>query len=219
MALGEQILPRSRSSPFCCRSDETFCSWAALLAYVIGGPAIPVSKFGLLLRYLGILIMISPCPRLSSQHRNQIMLSRTHIRLARSSGFSPTHLRRFHSPFYRQGSGPIDPEATDDPDNFDVLVSDVNYLKLREEISKRLGIGYLSRVPKLPELQKPSSEIKGILYGVHHRPLFALATSLESQGRSRYVHFLFDSGSPFTYFSYEVSGNHTDFLLLVIGFF
>ncbi|KAI9862777.1 MAG: hypothetical protein M1813_004273 [Trichoglossum hirsutum] len=131
------------------------------------------------------------------------MLSRTHIRLARSSGFSPTHLRRFHSPFYRQGSGPIDPEATDDPDNFDVLVSDVNYLKLREEISKRLGIGYLSRVPKLPELQKPSSEIKGILYGVHHRPFFALATSLESQGRSRYVHFLFDSGSPFTYFSYE----------------
>ncbi|KAI9782616.1 MAG: hypothetical protein M1839_004862 [Geoglossum umbratile] len=132
-------------------------------------------------------------------------LSSMHVRPAtihKSPVFGPTRLRRFHLPVWEPGSGPIDPEPVDDTKNFDVLVPDVNSLKLHGGISKMLGFEYLSRVPEPPEPQKPLSEIIGFLYG-RHRPFFSLATTLQDRGHPRYVHFLFDSSSPFTYLSYE----------------
>ena len=121
--------------------------------------------------------------------------------------------RRFHLPYFVPGNGPIDPGPVEDPNGFDVLVSDVDDPKLRKEISETLGFQYLSRAPIFPD-QKPASEIQGILYGMHNRPFFPLVTTIEGQSRPRYVHFLFDSGSPYTYFSYEVSGNRHNALLL-----
>jgi hypothetical protein len=107
----------------------------------------------------------------------------------------------------------LSPGPVEDPNGFDILVSDVNDPKLHKEISEMLGFQYLSRAPIFPD-QKPASEIQGILYGMHNRPFFPLVTTIEGQTHPRYVHFFFDSSSPYTYFSYEVSGNCPNALLL-----
>ena len=137
-------------------------------------------------------------------------LSSTHVRPAavhKLPAFGFTQIRRFGLAFYRTGSGPIDPEPKDDPNLFDVLLSDVNYHIIHGDVSKKLGYEYLARVPKKAEFLKPSSQVSGILYGIHHRPFFPLITTLGD--RSHFLHFLFDSGSPFTYLSYDVSSNHS----------
>jgi hypothetical protein len=136
-------------------------------------------------------------------------LSSTHIRPAavhKSLAFGSTQIRRLGLPTYRAGRGPIDPDPTDDPKLFDISLPGLNYHIIHGDISKELGYQYLSRVPKYEEFLKPSSEIRGILYGIHHRPFFPLITTRGD--RSHYLHFLFDCGSPYTYLSYEVSRNH-----------
>ena len=55
---------------------------------------------------------------------------------------------------------------------------------------------------RVPEFLKPLPEIRGIMYGDYDRLLYTLITTYERQ--SRYVHWLFDTGSPLTFLSYEV---------------
>jgi hypothetical protein len=127
-------------------------------------------------------------------------LSSTHIRPAavrKSLAFGSTQICRLGLPIYRVGSGPIDPDPSEDPELFDVLLPGLNYHIIHGDISKKLGCEYLSRVPKHVEFLKPSAEISGIL---------PLITTLKD--RSHYLHFLFDYGSPYMYLSYEVSRNH-----------
>lgn len=107
--------------------------------------------------------------------------------------------RRFS--LYKLG-GPIDAEPEDNPDLFDVLLTDVSYKSLTEDVSEKLGYKYLSRAPKT-DLLKMSPQIKGYLFGARSRPFFPFITTFNNQ--SHYVHFLFDTSSPFTYLSYEVS--------------
>jgi len=57
--------------------------------------------------------------------------------------------------------------------------------------------------PTFRVLLKPMPEINGILFGLHHRPFFALATTYEQISYN--LHFLFVAGSPSTYLSYDVS--------------
>jgi hypothetical protein len=115
---------------------------------------------------------------------------------------SPLTLRSRALSSAQYPTGPIDPDPADDWNAFDVLISDIDYPKLNGEVSKLVGHHYLSRVP---EILKPKREVHGIMYGIHRRLLFTLVTTYGH--RSYYVHWLFDTGSPYTYLSYDVSWN------------
>lgn len=103
------------------------------------------------------------------------------------------------SEFYIKGSGPIDPG---EDDKFDILINDINLKVLLNGISDRLGHPYLSRVPD-GEIVKPINIVNGILFGIHDRPFFSFPVLFNDE--SMYVHFLFDTASPATYVSNEVS--------------
>ena len=98
--------------------------------------------------------------------------------------------------------GPIDVAPADMPELFDILLPDVDDNLLHNEISTALGSAYLSETP---HLTSPHTTVDGILYGRHRRVLFPLVVRL-SKSSSYVVHFVYDSGSPFTYLSQEVCG-------------
>jgi hypothetical protein len=99
--------------------------------------------------------------------------------------------------------GPIDVAPADMPELFDILLSDVDDNLLHNEISTALGSAYLSETP---HLTSPHTTVDGILFGRHNRVLFPLVVKLFRKSTSYVVHFLYDSGSPFTFLSQEVCG-------------
>jgi len=99
--------------------------------------------------------------------------------------------------------GPIDVTPTDMPELFDILLSDIDEKVLHDEISTALGSAYLLETP---HLTSPHATVDGILFGEHNRVLFPLVVKLPSKSCSYVIHFLYDSGSPFTYLSHEVCG-------------
>ncbi|KAI9767879.1 MAG: hypothetical protein M1840_005372 [Geoglossum simile] len=101
------------------------------------------------------------------------------------------------------GTGPFDVEPTDNPDLYDVMLSDVDNRMLFGEVSRELGREYLSRAPNPAT---PQRVFEGILYGKYRRPFVCLPVTF--QQRSHYVHFIFDTGLPFTYLAVEVGGGH-----------
>ena len=120
------------------------------------------------------------------------------VAIHRSPVFGSTQIHRFGSD--RSYSLLLDAEPTDNPNLFDVLLTDVDHRVLHGGVSEKLGCSYLSCAT---QTLKPMPEIKGILFGPHHRPFFSLATTYEQISYN--LHFLFETGSPFTYFSYDVS--------------
>jgi hypothetical protein len=123
--------------------------------------------------------------------------------VCRLSQFRFTPIRRFTLPTRPCFSCPLEPDPSDDPKLYDILISDVDRQTLGGDISKALGYKYLESIS--PEYIKPQPEIPGILFGRHHRLFFCLATTFN--GRSHYLHFLLDTGSPYTYLADDVSGN------------
>jgi hypothetical protein len=99
--------------------------------------------------------------------------------------------------------GPIDVAPADMPELFDILLSDVDDNLLYNDISTALGSAYLSETP---HLTSPHTTVDGILFGVHSRVVFPLVVQLSHKPSSYVVHFLYDSGSPFTFLSQEVCG-------------
>jgi hypothetical protein len=89
------------------------------------------------------------------------------------------------------------------PELFDILLSDIDEKVLHDEISTALGSAYLLETP---HLTSPHATVDGILFGEHNRVLFPLVVKLPSKSCSYVIHFLYDSGSPFTYLSHEVCG-------------
>jgi hypothetical protein len=93
------------------------------------------------------------------------------------------------------------------PDNmpqlFDVPLSDIDENILRNEISTALGSAYLSETP---HLTTPHTTIDGIMFGEHDRILFPLVLRFPNKSSSIVVHFIYHSGSPFTFLSEEVCG-------------
>ena len=120
------------------------------------------------------------------------------VAIHRSPVFGSPRICRFGSTQIRP-YGLFDFKPSDNPDLFDVLLTDVDHRLLHGEVSEELGCTYLSRAA--PVL-KPMPEIDGILFGVHNRPFFALTTTYEQITYN--VPLSFDTGSPFTYFSYDV---------------
>jgi hypothetical protein len=116
----------------------------------------------------------------------------------RSPLFRSSQIRHFDSTLRRYS--PLDAKPSDNPELYDFLFTDVDHRVLHRGVSEKLGSTYLSRATKT---LKPMPEVNGILFGPHHRPFFSLATTYEQ--KSYNLHFLFDTGSSFTYFSYDVS--------------
>ena len=85
----------------------------------------------------------------------------------------------------------------DDPYSPEDLLSDVHSKDLHEDVSSQLRIAYLKDADK-----NSTSKSSGIVYGPHNRVF--VATVLRKGGRSKYVHFLVDTGSPYTYICNEV---------------
>jgi len=97
--------------------------------------------------------------------------------------------------------GPIDVTPADMPGLFDIVLSDVDENLLHNEISTALGSAYLSETP---HLTSPHATVDGIMVGRHKRVFFPLVVRLPRKSHSYVIHFLYDSGSPFTFLSQEV---------------
>lgn len=105
-----------------------------------------------------------------------------------------------------------------DPGDFDVLLTDVHSNELHHEISSMLGTSYLEDAESGPVI-----ETRGIVWGPHNRVF--VATVVKMGSRAKHVHFLIDTGSPFTYlcdevlqsFGKTVSNPHNPFSVHVNG--
>ena len=117
---------------------------------------------------------------------------------------SPSHTDLDHNHFLSLANqGPIDVAPTDMPNLYDILLSDIDEKVLYDEISTELGSAYLSETP---HLTSPYTTVNGIVFGEYHRVLFPLVVRLPRKPHSYVIHFLYDSGSPFSYLSQEVCG-------------
>ena len=83
------------------------------------------------------------------------------------------------------------------PTDFDLLLTDVHSNELHHEISNMLGSTYLNDAEK-----DDISEATGIVWGPHNR--IFVATVVRMGNKLKHVHFLVDTGSPFTYICDEV---------------
>jgi hypothetical protein len=119
-----------------------------------------------------------------------------------TGGSSPTgsdHHHYLSDPDLYQG--PIDVTPTDMPELFDILLSDIDEKVLHDEISTAIGSAYLSETP---HLTSPHATVDGIMFGQYSRVLFPLVVRFPRKPHSYVIHFLYDTGSPFTYLSQEV---------------
>ena len=94
----------------------------------------------------------------------------------------------------------IDPQDSSGPNEYDVLLSDVTHAKLQSTIAERLGIPYLSEAADVKEAIQVST---GYLYGAYKRTIVAFVVTYGKE--ARWVFFIVDSGSPWTYISAQVS--------------
>ena len=95
----------------------------------------------------------------------------------------------------------ITPEEGIYPDEYDVLLTDITHETLMKAISDEIGIVYLSEATG--DTKKPVSVCDGYIYGPNRRPIVPLVVSYGKQ--SRWVFFIVDSGSPWTFMSKQVS--------------
>lgn len=83
------------------------------------------------------------------------------------------------------------------PTDFDVLLTDVHSNELHHEISSSLGTAYLENADS-DDVRKAN----GIVWGPHNR--IFVATVVKMGNKLKHVHFLVDTGSPYTYICDEV---------------
>ena len=86
--------------------------------------------------------------------------------------------------------------------NYDVLITDLNEAALRTDVSKFFGIDYLAKVTE-DDAKRKIGVVNGFLYGEGRR---AMVPFVVSRGDHAYwVHFIVDTGVPFTFLSEKVS--------------
>jgi hypothetical protein len=86
------------------------------------------------------------------------------VAIHRSLVFGSSQIRRFGS---TRRYSLLDAKPSDNPELFDVILTDVDHRVLHRGVSEKLSCSYLSRATKI---LKPMPEINGILFGLHHRP-------------------------------------------------
>ena len=89
-----------------------------------------------------------------------------------------------------------------DPNDYGVLLTDVDYNKLSSEISQLVGIPYLKEAAR-EEANKEAEKVHGFAYGKKSRLILPCTVSIEDT--ARWVFFIVDSGAPITYLSTQVS--------------
>ena len=89
-----------------------------------------------------------------------------------------------------------------DPNQYDVLISDVDHDKLRHEIAEMVGIPYHSPASK-EEAGKVINIGECFIYGRNFRTIFPAVVTHRS-GKGLWVFLLVNSGSPMTYLSAQV---------------
>ena len=102
----------------------------------------------------------------------------------------------------------VDPEYSPDPSEYDVLLSDVTHAKLQTSIAEELGIAYLSKASDPKEVVRVGT---GYIHGLHKRTIVPFIVSHGEE--ARWVFFIVDSGSPWTYLSTHVRLYMTSLLL------
>jgi len=91
-----------------------------------------------------------------------------------------------------------------DPNDYDVLITDIDHHTLHKEISDIVGIPYLKEATK-EEADKVADSLPGFVYGRKYRMI--LPCVLKMRDKAHWVFFIVDSGAPLTYISTQVSGH------------
>ena len=90
------------------------------------------------------------------------------------------------------------------PSEYDVLVSDIQHETLETTIAQDLGISYLSKAEEA-DANYVVESITGYIRRSGHRALVPMVVNYK--GEARWVLFIIDSSSPFTYLSVHVSSH------------
>ena len=88
------------------------------------------------------------------------------------------------------------------PEDYDVLLTDMDDGKLRSEVAELIGVPYLKKTTK----DKANNKLeigRGVIYGRRYRILFPCVVGFKDQ--ARWVFFVVNSGAPLTYLSPQVS--------------
>ncbi len=89
-----------------------------------------------------------------------------------------------------------------DPEDFDVLITDLDDDRLRSVVAEVVGIPYLHKVNE-SEAKEVVTTCQGFVYGIHHRTILPCIVGFGN--KAHWVFFLVDSGSPLTYLSQQVN--------------
>jgi len=89
-----------------------------------------------------------------------------------------------------------------DPNDFDVLITDVDDNTLHNEISDLVGVPYLKEATK-EEADKVADTLRGFIYGRKYRMILPCVLKIED--KAHWVFFMVNSGAPLTYISTQVS--------------
>jgi len=90
----------------------------------------------------------------------------------------------------------------EDPKDYDVLITDIDYSTLDKEISEIVGIPYLKEATN-EEADKVADSLRGFVYGKKFRMI--LPCVLKIGDKARWIFFIVDGGAPLTYISTQVS--------------
>lgn len=85
-----------------------------------------------------------------------------------------------------------------DPIPFDILINDIPADGLHKDVSDRLQIPYLSKYKEIQEELSQKLQYKGVIIGDHSRLFFSIPTARVNSQEYYNVHYLFDTGSPYT---------------------
>lgn len=90
------------------------------------------------------------------------------------------------------------------PQNYDVLLIDINDNTLRGELSEGLSVQYLEKAVGV-DAARPVDFISSYLYGVKRRPVLACPVYKNDVTKALWVIFILDTGAPSTYLCSKVS--------------
>ena len=94
----------------------------------------------------------------------------------------------------------IDPSGESswvDPNNMDIMLTDIDEEQLRVAVAEKLGVVYLSRVPA----DSARFPVRGAVYGRMERSMVSLVVLRQATGMAVCVIFLVDTSSAYTYLS------------------
>jgi hypothetical protein len=90
-----------------------------------------------------------------------------------------------------------------DPSPFDILTNDIPVDGLKQQVSTGLSIPYLSKYEGSKEELREKVKYRGKIIGDHSRLFFSIPTARENSQEYYYVHYLLNTGWPYTTLTHE----------------